>query len=123
MESVGEVTKRFNRVFRAFNRFAHQALLKDKNAPTTNIIAITHSEVANNFLESVFGFGFSHHGDYPKQELGRGESLTIEARNTPDGALRYFATMRSQTVEFDFDSHTNQFTLNPALERNPPQKT
>lgn len=70
---------------------------------------MTHGEVPNNFLEAVFGFGFSHHGDYEKQELGRGESFMIEARRTQDGALRYSANMRGKTVEFTYDPRMREF--------------
>lgn len=109
VESVEEVAKRFKRVFRAFNRFAHGSILENDKKEITNIIAVTHGEIPNDFLESVFGFGYSHHGDYPKQEIGRGESLIVEARLAQDGSFYYFTKMRGKTVEFDFDSRTNKF--------------
>lgn len=111
VESVEEIAERFKKIFRAFNRYIHMASPGDERKEVTNIIAVTHGEVPNDFLESVFGFGFSHHEDYERKEIGRGEFFIIEARVAQDGVLHYFAKMRGRTAEFMYDAKNKAFRL------------
>jgi len=111
IESVDEVAQRFSGVFHAFSRFVQTIEKGGEIREVTNIIAVTHGEVPDTFLESVFGFGFSHHADYKRKEIGRGEFLIIEARCAIDNTIHFFAKMRGEKVEFAYDPQNRAFQL------------